>query len=101
MASVADFEASRHEALTQRMRSAKVSGHVPQWQTAMTFMDAPDNETNVVPRPVSPAAPKAPAPARPHVPTLEFVMSVLLLLALVAVLGGVVWRREHQKRYNA
>ena len=27
----ADFEASRHEMLSRRMRSAKATGHVPSW----------------------------------------------------------------------
>lgn len=85
--SVADFEATRNEALTQRMRSARAEGKIPMWQR---------QEEEEVPAPPEPVA-EPPATPGPDASQLSLVVCVLAAAAGVALLVQMV---GHRAQYN-
>ena len=106
--SVADFEASRHETLARRMRTARATGQVPQWgvggmadeggvqmREEEEWMERPGGDGGAEEKKGSPPSP--PPPSSISTPQCALVMCVLASVVIVALL---VRMMAHKAKYE-
>lgn len=104
--SFGDFRASRDEALTRRMRSARATGNVPTWQV-MDVVYATEETTTIAttsPTGAHDAPPhdhedaKKAAPAHSTIEPWALASALVAFLVIVALLGALMMHRTKYGR---
>lgn len=102
MGDVADFEENRNMALTQRMRSARASGHMPMWE--VKTLQLPDDEDKYVTE-GSAATTTASPPLASHVTSSDSSLSykfsiTVIALAVIAAVVVIARMLIHRSTYQ-